>query len=410
MRVPQVQERKRGVFRVLYIDMNSFFASVEQHLDPSLRGRPVAITAVDAHSGACVAASYEAKAFGVRTGTRVQDARRLCPGIIFRPSRHRLYVRFNLAVADVLDRHAELTHIRSVDEFQLALSGAACDLEGAAELVGRLKQAVASEVGECLRFSAGVGPNHLLAKLAGKLEKPNGFRWLSADNMPDAIAHLALDDLPGISTAMKQRLYRAGIYDVQTLCRLDPRHARLIWRSVEGERFVRLLQGMDIPLTPTVRGGFGNSKVLAPEFRAPRQAYLVGRWLVETACARLRQEGFVASRFSLSIGFMGGGRWIRGMSCAASQDTALFLRLHRALWRMLWRVGAPAKIATVGVHLGNVGLLTERAGDLFAPLAPADRTRGERVALAVDHVNRRFGPGTITYGITAPHPGFFERG
>lgn len=398
------------VFRVLYIDMNSFFASVEQQLDPRLRGRPVAITAVDAHSGACVAASYEAKAYGVRTGTRVQDARRLCPQIIFLPSRHRLYVRFNLAVADVLDRHAELTHIRSVDEFQLALSGEARTLEGAAELVARLKAAVAAEVGECLRFSAGIGPNHLLAKIAGKLQKPNGFRWLSPDNLPAAIAHLALDDLPGISTAMKQRLYRAGVYDVETLCRLDPRHARLIWRSVEGERFVRLLQGMDIPLTANVRGGFGNSKVLAPEFRAPRQAYRVGRWLVETATARLRREGFVAARFSLSIGSVEGGGWSRAMSCAPSQDTALFLRLHRALWRALWRAGPPALVATVGVHLGNVTRLADRSGDLFAPIAPADRTRGERVAVAVDHVNRRFGPGTITYGINAPHPGIFERG
>lgn len=127
--------------------MNSFFASVEQHLDPALRGRPVAITAVDSDAGACVAASYEAKAYGVKTGTRVADARRMCPGIVFRPSRHRLYVRFNLAIADVLDRHAELTHIRSVDEFQLALSGDALTLDGAAELVARLKAAVAAEVG-----------------------------------------------------------------------------------------------------------------------------------------------------------------------------------------------------------------------------------------------------------------------
>ena len=143
-------------FRILYLDMNSFFASVEQQLDPTLRGKPVAITAVDSNSGSCVAASYEAKVFGVKTGTRVHDARRLCPGIILRPSRHRLYVRYNLAVADVLDRHAELTHIRSVDEFQLALSGEAQTLDGAEQLVSRLKAAVAAEVGECLRFSAGI--------------------------------------------------------------------------------------------------------------------------------------------------------------------------------------------------------------------------------------------------------------
>lgn len=140
-------------------------------------------------------------------------------------------MRFNLAIADVLDRHAELTHIRSVDEFQLALSGEAQTLDGAAGLVGRLKAAVAAEVGPCLRFSAGVGPNHLLAKVAGKIRKPDGFEWLSAENMPTRIAHLALDDLPGISRAMKDRLMRAGIYDVVQLYQLDPRQGTYYRRS-----------------------------------------------------------------------------------------------------------------------------------------------------------------------------------
>lgn len=135
-------------FRVAYLDMNSFFASVEQQINPALRGKPLAITAVETEFGACVAASYEAKAYGIKTGTRVVDARRMCPGITFLPSRHRLYVKFNLAVADVLDRHAELTHIRSVDEFQIALSGEAQSLEGATALIVRLKAAVASEVGD----------------------------------------------------------------------------------------------------------------------------------------------------------------------------------------------------------------------------------------------------------------------
>lgn len=397
-------------FRIAYLDMNSFFASVEQELDPALRGKPVAITAVDSEAGACVAASYEAKAYGVKTGTRVADARRLCPGIVFRPSRHRVYVRFNLAVADVLDRYAELTHIRSVDEFQLALSGEAQTLEGASALVARMKAAVAAEVGPRLRFSVGIGPNHLLAKIAGKLEKPNGFQWLSPENMPDRIAHLALDDLPGISRAMRERLFRAHIYDVVSLCQLDPRHARQIWRSVEGERFVRMLQGMDIPIIATQRSGYGNSKVLSPEFRDPRRAYQVGRWLVEKATARLRRDGRVAARFSLSVSFLAGPTWARGMSCFPTQDTAFFLRLHRALWRALWRNGRPGSVIALGVNLTEVDLLDRRQGDLLAPISPAERTRGECVSVAVDQINARFGDGTIRYGINAAHPGFFERG
>ena len=103
------------MFRTLYIDMNSFFASVEQQEDPSLRGRPVGITAIAAESGAVVAASYEAKAFGVKVGTRVYDAKRMCPGIVFRQSRHRLYVRVNQKIAAVLDEMGELERIRSID-------------------------------------------------------------------------------------------------------------------------------------------------------------------------------------------------------------------------------------------------------------------------------------------------------
>ena len=399
-----------GPFRTLYIDMNSFFASVEQQLDPRLRGRPVAITAMEGNHGACVAASYEAKAFGVKTGTSVRDARHLCPDIVFLPSRHRLYVRFNLRVADVIDRHAELERIRSVDEFQVVLSGEATTLHGAAQLVARLKAAVAAEVGPCLRFSAGIGPNHLLAKIAGKLQKPDGFRWLWPGNMPDAIAHLALDDLPGISGAMRERLLRAGVRDVPALCALDPRHARAIWHSIEGERFVRSLQGAPVPLVETRRGGFGNSKVLAPDFRDPVAAYLVSRWLVEKAASRLRREGRTAASFSLSVHPLDRPRWGGALRCAATQDTAEFLRINRRLWHSAWPAIRGSQLLAVGIHLGDVALLVERSGDLLAPLAPAERSQGERVSVAADFINARFGPGTIRFGINRPHPGFFERG
>ncbi|QRZ12686.1 UMUC-like DNA-repair protein [Paracoccus methylovorus] len=399
-----------GPLRTLYIDMNSFFASVEQQLNPSIRGRPVAITAMENEKGCCVAASYEAKAFGVKTGTSVPEARQLCPGIVFLPSRHRLYVRFNLRVAAVLDRHAELERIRSVDEFQIVLSGEETEIDSARALVARLKDAVAQEVGECLRFSAGMGPNHLLAKIAGKLEKPNGCQHLDRGNMPDRIAHLALDDLPGISRSMRERLERAGVRDIVSLCRLDPRHARAIWRSVEGERFVRALQGEPIPLVKTQRGGFGNSKVLAPEFRAPAEAYLVSRWLIEKAAARLRRDGRVAGSFALHLSPMGRFPWARSIRCAPTQDTLEFMRINRALWRRAWPEIRGGRLAAIGVHLGDVDYLTSRTGDLLLPVAPAERTQGERASAAADFINQRFGQGTIRFGVNRPHPGFFERG
>lgn len=397
-------------FRVLYIDMNSFYASVEAQVEPALRGLPLAITSTDGEHGACVAASYEAKSFGIRTGTRVRDARTMCPGIIFRPSRHRLYVRYNLRVAEVLDRHAELFRIRSVDEFQIALSGEASELPGLERLVREMKAAVRNEVGECLRFSAGAGPNQLLAKIAGKLQKPDGFRWLDASNMPGAISHLALDDLPGISTAMSERLRRAGITTTDQLCALDPRHARRIWNSVEGERFVRALQCEDIPLQDTRTGGIGQSKVLAPEFRAPTEAYLVARWLVEKACARLRAGGRTASRFGVSIRTIDGRQWGRALKSEARQDTLHFLRLNRQLWREAWPEIRGRKLISIGIQLDGTAPISERNGDLLFGLQPSERHAEERASLAMDMINERFGAGTIRVGRNAPHPGFFEKG
>jgi DNA polymerase-4 len=170
------------------------------------------------------------------------------------------------------------------------------------------------------------------------------------------------------------------------------------------------LQGEAIPLTETTRGGFGNSKVLAPELRDPRSAYLVTRWLIEKAASRLRRDNYVASSFSLQIGRENAAPLGRSISCAQTQDTSVFLRINKSLWRQAWPYLRGQKIMTVSVQLGKVDLLERRNGDLLRALPAATRTKGERAAAAVDFINGRFGPGSITYGINVPHPGFFERG
>ncbi|WP_424753268.1 DNA polymerase Y family protein [Methylobacterium sp.] len=424
--------------RTLYIDMNSFFASVEQQLAPELRGWPVGILALgERHDpphrdrrlpGALVAASYEAKAFGVKTGTLAREAVRLCPEIVLLPSRHRLYVRFNTAIAGVIDRIAELERIRSVDEFQVALGGETAILPRSLALAREIKAAIAAEVGSELRLSAGIGPNPLLAKIAGKLQKPDGLSWLAPENMPARVAHLGLDDLPGIARGILSRLLAAGVSDIPALYGLDPRHARMIWRSVEGERFVRSLQGLvadgDSANPPTQRSGFGNGKVLSPERRRPDQARLVLRWLTERAAARLRRAGYCAAEVSLTAFILPeeagrfrswgrsseGVRWWRTRRLHPSQETAVFLAEIEVLWCELVEVARPPLLLSVGVHLAGLVLLSERTGDLFLQVAPGERTSGERLSRTIDALNRRFGDQAVTYGINAPHPGFYDRG
>jgi DNA polymerase-4 len=397
--------------RTIYIDMNSFFASVEQHEEPALRGKPVGITAMEGDVGCLVAASYEAKDFGVKTTMSVRDARNLCPQIILRPSRHRLYVRYNQRIAEIFDRHAELERVRSIDEFQLALGGATSLLQPASELVRRLKRAVSEEIGKDLRFSAGIGSNHLLAKIAGKLEKPDGLQWLSPDNMPERLAETALDDLPGIARGVLAKLNKAGIYDIAALHALDPKHAKAVWGSIEGERFVRLIQGEDIPLGKTTRGSYGNSKMLAPDNRTVKNAYLVSRWLVEKSVARLRRDDYTASHFSVFVSLQSPkGRWSRNVKTHHSQDTAHFLDINRQLWRAMYDQKRPYSISSISVHLGSILPLAKRPSEMLLPMEMAKRNKGEHLSKVIDAINRRFGSSTVTYGINKPHEGFFERG
>lgn len=396
-------------FRTLYIDMNSFFASVEQQVDPSIRGRPLAITAISAESGAVVAASYEAKAFGIGVGTKIYEARQLCPDIVFRPSRHRLYVRVNQKIAKVLDEIAELERIRSIDEFQVALGGLTADLDNAMALGQRMKNAIRDQVGSELRCSIGIGPNHLLAKIAGKLEKPDGLQWLAPENMPDRIAHMKLEELTGISYGIRHRLRQAMIWDVRSLYKLDPRHARQIWHSVEGERFIRALQGENIPLLGTQRNGYGQSKVLAPKYRRPAHAVLVGRWLTEKAAERMRRDEYCTRRFGLHVRFLPQGRWSGSQSLTASQDTQVLLGIYQNQWRKMM-TGNPQMISSVSVHMGNVLPISQRSGELFLPLEAAKQNQSEKLAAVVDRINHRYKTRIVKFGINQEHFGFFENG
>lgn len=406
-----------GPFRVLYIDMNSFFASVEQHLDPSLRGRPVAIAALDGNAGTCVAACYMAKARGVKTGTHVRDARRLCPGIVILPSRHRLYVRHNLEIAAILDTMAEVERIRSVDEFQIGLSGPARELQGARALVARMKGELARHYEGAIRFSAGIAPNHLLAKIAGKLEKPDGCQHLGPDNMPDRIADMAPTDLPGISRGIGTRLAAAGIHTVGDLWAMDPRHARRVWGSIEGERFVRALQGEHIPLLPTKKAGFGSSKVLSPANRRAETARLVGRWLIQKASRRMRRQGWLTRQLSLQV-VLGWHQpeqptwsWSGSRKLRPTADAFLLLEVYEALWATMLREARPiVQVLSVHTQLGDVLPLDQRSGDLLEELPPGELTTRERASLVMDQVNSRFGRGAMRIGEEQPHPGFFERG
>ncbi|MGB7743985.1 MAG: hypothetical protein WBL41_14555, partial [Terracidiphilus sp.] len=150
----------------LFVDLNSYFASVEQEVRPELRGRPVGVVPMMADTTCCIAASYEAKAFGVKTGTIVADAKRMCPDIVLVEARHEIYVDYHHRVVEAVESCGPVTAVCSIDEMACRLIGRERPLLNAIDLGVRVKAAIREHAGESLRCSVGLATNRYLAKIA----------------------------------------------------------------------------------------------------------------------------------------------------------------------------------------------------------------------------------------------------
>ncbi len=382
----------------LFFDMNSFFASVAQQEEPRLIGRPVGVLTTDAPGAACIAASIEAKRHGVKMGTRQEEARQMCPGIVFRAVRHDVCVDYHHRIREAVETVVPVSAAHSVDEFSCRLMGREQVLETALDMGRRLQSTVLSRVGRAMHCSVGLGPNVLLAKIAAELHKPGGLNWLLPDILPGRIAHLPLDDLPGISGRMKLRLERAGVHDIPALYALSPRHARAIWRSVQGERFLRELRGETVVHPETRRSMIGHGQVLSGPNRTPEGARLVARRLMVKAAARLRREGFLATRLHVGVKRADHSRAGADGDFAATQDTFFLLGTLDRYWR---RFGGGNLMA---VHVTLSGLVpeAEHVPDLFLRPDPGLRER-TRLCGVIDGLNQRFGQDTVRFGELPKH-------
>ena len=190
----------------LFVDLNSYFASCEQEARPELRGRPVGVVPMMADTTCCIAASYEAKAFGVRTGTIVADAKRLCPDIVLVEARHELYTEFHHRIVEAVESCVPVTAVCSIDEMACRLIGRERPLLAAIDLGMRVKATIRERVGTMLRSSVGLATNRYLAKIASDMEKPDGLVALPLDLLPEALHQLTLRDLPGIGARTEKRL------------------------------------------------------------------------------------------------------------------------------------------------------------------------------------------------------------
>jgi DNA polymerase-4 len=385
--------------RSLFVDFNSYFASVEQQADPALRGRPVGVAPVMAETTCCIAASVEAKTFGVRTGTLVREARRLCPHIAIVPAQPSLYVEYHHRLKDAIETCIPIDYVGSIDEVACELIGRERVRANAVAIARNIKAAVRG-VGDWLRCSIGIAPNHFLSKTATDMQKPDGLVVLEESDLPHALHRLELSDLCGIGPNMEQRLHAQGVRAMQQLCALDKAALREVWGGIEGERFFDALRGEWQTHRESARASLGHSHVLGPEWRTPDGARAVLKKLLVKAAMRLRHEGYVAAALSARVRHLDADTWHGEVRFDATDDSREFLRqLARALdqrdrltVRLPLRGGKPVPLA-VGVTLHHLQRRDESTGSLFA-----NETKSRAVNGVLDRINQRYGGNTLYFG------------
>lgn len=385
----------------LYIDFNSYFASVEQQLRPPLRGKPVAVVPVATDSTCAIAASYEAKAFGIKTGTPIYEARRRCPELVCVVANHEHYVDTHHRIIEEVNNHIPVSVVCSIDEVACKLMKNEQSVEQVSRIAANIKRGLADHVGEYIRCSIGVAPNKYLAKVATDLQKPDGFTILPGESLPGRLLELKLNDLPGIGRNNLLRLYRCGIYDMRDLWNASPKQLRSIWGNLWGERMYYYLRGVDLPDAETKRSTVGHSHVLAPELRTPDKARYVAMRLTMKAASRMRRIGYAASAFHLSVRTENGPRLECDMRCRPAQDSFTFLHLLDDAWRAVMREAGNCRLRKVSVTLHQLveaGTLQPQLFDV-ADKELVARQKAERVSVALDKINHRFGRDSVTVGM-----------
>jgi DNA polymerase-4 len=317
---------------ILHVDMDAFYAAIEQRDRPELRGRPVIVGGRPEERGVVAAASYEARAFGVRSAMPSARAIRICRQAIFLRPQMRRYAEVSRQVMAVLERHSEVIEQVSIDEAFLDVSERAGDFAAAEALARRIKREIREELG--LTASIGVGPNKFLAKLASDLKKPDGLVVIRPEEAARVIAPLPASKLWGVGPKTEKTLQSAGLRTIGEVAKAPVGELRRLmgaWGDVVRE----LARGIDDRPVETSR----ETKSVSSETTFAKDLYDVKEMrralndLAREVARRLREEGLRARTVAIKVRFGDFHTITRQTTLASATDRGEALRrtAHRLL-------------------------------------------------------------------------------
>ncbi len=385
-----VNEPERDAASILHADLDSFYASVEQRDDPRLRGRPVIVG-----GGVVLAASYEAKAFGIRTAMGGREAHELCPHAIVVTPRMSAYSDASRAVFAIFDDTTPLVEGISIDEAFLDVGGLRRLVGPPVAIAARLRERVRDEVG--LPITVGVARTKFLAKVASAFAKPDGLLLVPPDAEREFLYPLPVERLWGVGAKTAAKLHMRGITTVADLAAVDEGMLVRLLGAASGHHLHALTQLRD-PRRVVVgrrRRSIGSQRAFGRRPRAPGavEADLVA--LVDRVCRRLRTAKRVGRTVTLRMRFDDFTRATRSHTLAGATDhTETILEAARLLLHEAEPIIDTKGLTLVGVTIANLD-----DDDAVQLTLPFDHHQLTALDVAVDRVRDRFGSNAVTRAV-----------
>ena len=372
----------RGEATVLHADLDAFYASVEQRDAPALRGRPVIVG-----GGVVLAASYEAKARGVRTAMGGRQAREICPDAVVVPPRMDAYSAASRDVFAIFRDTTPLVEGLSIDEAFLEVGGLR-RIAGTPEQVAvRLRERVRTEVG--LAISVGVARTKFLAKVASAVSKPDGLLVVEPEREEEFLLPLPVERLWGVGTVTAEKLHRLGIHTVGQLAELEAATAERLLGKATGSHLHALARLRDPRPVDTTRrrSSLGSQRALGSRPRTAEELDLILTQIVDRLARRLREHDRVCRTVVVRLRYGDFTKATRSRTVRMPTDrTAVLLAVARGLL-----AAASPEIGVRGITLIGVSLSQLGRADSIPPELPLDWDDGERLDTVLDAVRDRFG-------------------
>ena len=374
---------------ILHLDMDAFFAAVEQREDPSLRGKALLI-GHDGPRGVVATASYEARVYGCHSAQPMAVAKRMCPHALVLPVRMRLYRQASDRVFDILGEFSPVVEPLSIDEAFIDLTGTERLLGEPEAVARRIKDRIRSELK--LTASVGLAPNKFLAKLASDMNKPDGPTVIRAEDVDRILPPLPVTKIWGVGKATAERMRTYGIRTIGDLRQKPEAWLRQFFGS-EADRYWRLSRGLDERpvVTDENAKSIGHEQTFETDVADPEEIRRVMLDQVEQVAARLRRHGMLARGVSLKIRFGDFQTVSRSTTLPRPTDaTADLWEAARGVFdhwpfQPVRLIGFTAERLTRGP--GQMDLFVDR-----------EHERQKKLDAVSDQINRRFGKRSIRRG------------